>query len=175
MKKAIICLAKNRCHAHVILRDLLRIGFENNEISVLLPDERFGNHPMGYEKHTKALSCAAAGSLVGSLMGCFYGLIEGMGIFALSFSASLSAIGPAYAALSCSAIVGSVGLILGSLVGLNIPEYVVCCYESSLHEGRPLLSIHVDNPYDEKKAIESLEKTGAEDIAATPEEVFVDK
>jgi hypothetical protein len=173
MKKAVFCLARDRCHAYVIVRDLLKTGFQDSEISLLVSEVRESHHPIGHEKHTKAPVCAALGSLVVGIIGGAFGFLSGTGVIALPHATTMLDIGPVYAALSCATIGGSIGYLLGVAIGLTMPEYVVRSYEPSVREANALLSVHVENTYDEKKAIEVFEQTGAEGIGAAPEETFI--
>jgi hypothetical protein len=84
------------------------------------------------------------------------------------------AAGPILAALSGSALGGSLGLAIGTFVGWGIPKYEAKQYENGLKEGHILLSIHGENETELLTARDILEKNGASDIAITTEQVRED-
>jgi hypothetical protein len=64
---------------------------------------------------------------------------------------------------------GTVGSIVGALVGLGMPEYEAQRYEGRIKEGGILLSVHCDRSEWVKRAEELLKNTGADDIASAGE------
>ena len=79
------------------------------------------------------------------------------------------------AALSGAAVGGTAGGLIGTLVGMGIPEYEAKRYEGRLREGRILISVHTDNSDELKRAKEIFERAGAEDIASAGEESVSEK
>jgi len=73
------------------------------------------------------------------------------------------------AALAGVGVGGAIGGLTGALVGMGVPEYEAKRYEGRVKNGGILLSVHSDNSDWTKKAKESLERTGAEDISSTGE------
>ena len=53
MSKSILCIVPDRIRAEMIVRDLQRAGFVNDDISVLMPD-RAGTRDFAHEHGTKA-------------------------------------------------------------------------------------------------------------------------
>jgi hypothetical protein len=64
---------------------------------------------------------------------------------------------------------GAVGGFAGALIGSGVPEYEAKRYDGRLRKGGILLSVHCDDSEWASNAKEILQRTGAEDIAATGE------
>jgi hypothetical protein len=73
------------------------------------------------------------------------------------------------AALSGSAVGGSVGLLIGALIGSGIPEYEAERYQTGLKGGNILISVHTDNDEEINRASEIMKKEGVKDISSTSE------
>jgi uncharacterized membrane protein len=79
------------------------------------------------------------------------------------------------AALSGAAVGATAGGLIGTLIGMGIPEYEAKRYETRLREGRILLAVHSENSDETKRAKEIFERAGAEDIATAGEESVSEK
>ena len=143
-------------------------GFRNTDISVLFP-QNVGSKDFAHEKGTKAPEGAMAGAGSGAVVGGVLGWIAGIGALAIPGVGPLIAAGPIMAALAGMGVGGAIGGITGALVGLGIPEYEAKRYEGRVRQGGILLSVHSDSSEWTKRAKEILERTGAQDIAATGE------
>jgi hypothetical protein len=62
-----------------------------------------------------------------------------------------------------------VGGITGALIGMGIPEYEAKRYEGKLKSGNVLISVHIENNDEQKRAREILNQIGAEDISVSGE------
>jgi hypothetical protein len=147
---------------------LVKSGFQSSDISVLLP-ENLGSKAIGTEKATKAPEGAATGAGSGAVLGGTLGLLAGIGALAIPGVGPLIAAGPIMAALAGMGIGGAVGGLTGALVGMGIPEYEAKRYEGRLQKGGILLSAHCDTSEEIKRAKETMQRTGAEDISSTGE------
>jgi heat induced stress protein YflT len=143
-------------------------GFRSTDISVLFP-ENLGTKDFAHAKGTKAPEGAATGAASGAVVGGAFGWLAGIGALAIPGLGPFIAAGPIMAALAGVGVGGTVGGVTGALVGMGIPEYEAKRYEGRLKKGGILLSVHSDNSDWTKRAKEILERTGAEDIAATGE------
>jgi hypothetical protein len=98
------------------------------------------------------------------------GWLVGTGVVVVSGLGALVAAGPLVAILAGVGVGSVLGSLAGGLIGLGIPEYEARRFETFVKEGGILLSVHVDDVEWKYKARDTLELTGAEDIATTREE-----
>jgi hypothetical protein len=167
-KTAVFGLYSGRGAAERAVESLIRAGFGNNAISVLLPDIK-STKDFAHEKHTKAPEGATTGVATGGVVGGTLGLLAGIGALAIPGVGPFIAAGPIMGALAGLGVGGAVGGLLGALVGMGIPEYEAKRYEGHLKEGGVLLSVHCDTSDQITRAKESLKGSGAVDIASTGE------
>jgi len=149
--------------------NLLTLGFTNSDISVLLPDDD-STRAFAHEKNTKAPEGTATGVTAGGVIGGTLGLLAGIGVLAIPGVGPLIAAGPIMGALAGLGVGGTVGGIVGALVGMGIPEYEAKRFEGAVKDGGTLLSVHCDTSDEISRAKDSLEATGAKDIASSGEE-----
>jgi hypothetical protein len=147
---------------------LVRAGFSDNAISVLLPDAQ-GTRDFAHEKNTKAPEGTTTGVATGGAIGGTLGLLAGIGALAIPGVGPFIAAGPIMGALAGLGVGGAVGGLVGALVGMGIPEYEAKRYEGRLKEGGVLLSVHCDTADQITRAKAILTGTGAADIASTGE------
>jgi len=147
---------------------LRRAHFRNTDISALFPDNT-GTKDFAVEKGTKAPEGASTGAASGAVAGGVLGWLAGIGLLAIPGIGPFIAAGPIMAALAGAGALGTVGGIVGALVGMGIPEYEAKRYEGRVKNGGILLSVHCDDHDWVKRSEEILKRTGAEDIASTSE------
>jgi uncharacterized membrane protein len=147
---------------------LVREGFANNDISVLLPDNQ-SSKEFAHEKHTKAPEGTATGAATGGTIGGTLGLLAGIGALAIPGLGPFIAAGPIMATLAGIGVGGAVGGLVGALVGVGISEYEAKRYESRVKDGGVLLSVHCATSDDVTRAKELLKRTGADDISTASE------
>jgi hypothetical protein len=149
--------------------DSLRLeGFRAADISVLFPDNA-GSKDLAHQKSTKAPEGAAAGMSAGAIIGGALGWLAGIGTLALPDLGALAAAGPILAALAGAGAVGTLGGLIGAIVGFTVPEYEAKRYEGRLKKGGILLSVHCDDADWIKRAKRVLKSTGAMKIAEAAE------
>ena len=149
--------------------DLLSAGFSNDDISVLLPDDKRSHRDFAHEKATKAPEGAAAGVTAGGAIGGTLGLLAGIGMLAIPGFGPFIAAGPIMGALAGLGAGGALGGVVGALVGMGMPEYEAKRYEGRIKAGGVLLSVHCDTAEEIKRAKEVLKQTGAQDISSSGE------
>ena len=150
------------------LEALRSAGFRNTDISVLLP-ENSGTKDFVHQKDTKAPEGATTGATTGAVVGGIVGWLAGIGALAIPGIGPLIAAGPIIGMLAGAGAVGVAGGIVGTLIGLGIPEYEAKRYEGRVRSGGILVSVHCDDSEWVKRAKRVLEQTGAEDIASSGE------
>ena len=165
---AVFGIYQTRAQVEAAVDQLRVAGFRATDVSVLFP-ENVGTKELGTEKHTKAPEGVAAGATSGALLGGTLGWLVGIGALAIPGLGPFIAAGPLMAVLSGVGVGAAVGGVAGALVGLGIPEYEAKRYEGLIKSGGILLSVHTDDRDWTKRAKELLERTGADEVAATSE------
>jgi hypothetical protein len=166
---AIFGIYPNGFQAERAVAHLIRAGFSNNSIAVLLADND-SRQRFAHEKHTKAPEGATAGAIVMGLIGTVLGLLAGAGA-PLVFPGvqSLGMAGPLVGALAGFGAGCVFGGTIGAIVGACIPEFEAKRYDEWMRGGGVLLSAHCDNAEQIHSAEEVLKMSGAKDIAAKTE------
>lgn len=161
-------IMSDKSSLEVAVDALKRAGFSSNDISALMPDDH-SSKDFAHEKHTKAPEGAAAGGTAGVILGGALGWLVGLGMLAIPGVGPFIAAGPIMAMLAGAGVVGAVGGISGALIGMGVPEFEAKRYETKLHHGRVLLSVHSDSTEEISRAKEILQRVGAEDISTASE------
>ncbi len=167
-KTAVFGLYQSVGHAEQAVDRMLHSGFSNDDISVLLPDNK-STREFAHEKNTKAPEGTTTGVTTGGAIGGTLGLLAGIGALAIPGVGPFIAAGPIMGALAGLGVGGAVGGLIGALVGMGIPEYEAKRYEGRIKQGGVLLSAHCDTSEEITRAKNILKQTGAEDIASTGE------
>ena len=165
---AVFGIYSSRPAVEEAVEHLRMAGFRSTDISVLFPENQ-GTKDFAHEKNTKAPEGATTGMISGGIAGGVLGWLTGIGALAIPGLGPFIAAGPIVAALAGAGAVGTVGGMIGALVGMGIPEYEAKRYEGRIRDGGVLLSIHCDNSDWVKRAKEILRDTGAQDIASAGE------
>jgi hypothetical protein len=167
-RTAVYGIYKDLTKADSAVDHLLREGFSNSDVSVLVADSE-STREFAHRKATKAPEGTATGATAGGVLGGTLGLLAGIGALAIPGVGPLIAAGPIMATLAGVGAGGAVGGIVGALVGAGIPEYEAKRYEGHVKNGGVLLSVHCDTSDEIKRAKDFLKATGAEDISASGE------
>ena len=168
-KTAVFGIYATAATAENAVDHLVSIGFANQAISVLLPDDET-TRAFAHEKSTKAPEGTTTGGVTGGVIGGTLGLLAGIGMIAIPGIGPLIAAGPIVATLAGVGAGGVAGGVVGALVGMGIPEYEAKRYEGAVKGGGVLLSVHCDTSAQVSAAKQGLKDTGARDISATGEE-----
>ena len=166
--KAVFGIYPNRPAVEEAVANLRSAGFRSADVSVLFPENE-GTKDLAHEKSSKAPEGATTGGLAGGIAGGVLGWLTGIGALAIPGVGPLIAAGPIVAALAGAGAVGTLGGIIGGMVGLGIPEYEAKRYEGRIREGGVLLSVHCDDSHWVKRAKDVLKQTGAQDIGSAAE------
>jgi hypothetical protein len=167
-KTAVFGLYHSRLQAELSVEQLLRAGFSNDDVSVLMQDSQ-STKEFAHEKNTKAPEGTTTGVAAGGVVGGTLGLLAGIGALAIPGVGPFIAAGPIMATLAGLGVGGAVGGLIGALVGMGIPEYEAKRYAGQIKEGGVLLSVHCDTSEEITKAKELLKHTGAQDISSSGE------
>lgn len=165
---AVYGLYKDREGVEDAVEALKGAGFRNTDISVLFPDNQ-GSKDFAHEKNTKAPEGGMVGAGSGALLGGALGWLAGIGLLAIPGVGPFVAAGPIMAMLAGVGVGGAFGTIVGSLVGMGMPEYEAKRYEGRIRDGGILFSAHCDSDAWVKRAMEIMKQTGAEDISSAAE------
>jgi hypothetical protein len=168
-KTAVFGLYSSIEHAERAVDELVSARFSNNDVSVLMADNK-GSKDFAHEKHTKAPEGTATGVAAGGTIGGTLGLLAGIGALAIPGVGPFIAAGPIMGALAGVGVGGAVGGLVGALVGMGLPEYEAKRYEGRLKEGGILLSVHCATSEEITRAKDLLKRTGATDISSAGEE-----
>jgi hypothetical protein len=166
--KAVFGIYDSTVQAERAVDTLLRSGFSNNDISVLLPDDQ-STREFAHKKDTKAPEGTATGVTAGGVIGGTLGILAGIGAIAIPGVGPFIAAGPIMGGLAGLGVGGAVGGLIGALVGMGIPEYEAKRYEGRLKKGGVLLSVHCNTSEEIDRAKEMLKSTGAQDISSAGE------
>jgi hypothetical protein len=167
--KAVIGILSNREQAELVVGELQRGGFSNNDISAVFSDNK-GTRDFAHEQNTKAPEGAVTGASAGGAIGGTLGLLAGIGALAIPGVGPLIAAGPIMAALSGAAAGAALGGLTGALVGMGIPEVEAKQYEGKVKSGNILLSVHVEDADERARAKKILESNGATDVVTAGEQ-----
>jgi Protein of unknown function (DUF3341) len=150
------------------LQALRNAGFRNTDISVLIP-ENAGTKDFVHRKDTKAPEGATTGAASGAVIGGVLGWLAGVGALAIPGLGPFIAAGPIMGMLAGAGAAGVAGGVVGSLVGMGIPEYEAKRFEGRVKDGGILLSVHCDSSEWITRAKKILAETGGEDVSSASE------
>ena len=159
----------NREGVEAAVAALRDAGFRGSDISILAPENLGDIRDIGTVKSTKAPEGATAGGTSGALLGGVLGWLVGIGVLAIPGIGPILAAGPIMVALAGVGVGATLGGVTGALVGFGVPEFEAKRYETRLHKGGILLSVHADNADWIARAKAILAKTGAEEISSASE------
>jgi hypothetical protein len=168
MGSAVSCTAQTAGQAYQILDRLKAAGFSGNDVSLLMPD-KWGGNDFAIDNQTKAPEGAATGAGTGALVGGGLGWLAGIGALAIPGLGPLIAAGPIIGALTGAAVVGTMGGVAGTLIGMGIPEYEAQRYQGNVKAGHALISAHSESAAETDLAKRIFEDAGAENISVASE------
>ena len=161
-KHAVFGIYSNHSTSEKAIEQLKKDGFKGDEISILAPHQKVLS--LIHDPENKTVDDTEMGALIGGVMGW----LAGITLIAIPGFGAAIAGGPIlWAFLSLGGMAGAGGVI-GGLLGLGLPEKESKHYESRLHKGDILLSIHCDDEARTMKAKEVLIHTGAADVYSRP-------
>ena len=168
MKASVYCTTKTVEQADHIIAELKAAGFQNNDISALLPDKR-GTKDFAHEHNTKAPEGATTGGIAGLGVGAALGWLAGIGALAIPGVGPFIAAGPIMAALGGAAVGTATGGVIGALVGMGIPEFEAKRYDAKVRDGNILISVHTEDGKQRDVAKDIFKRGNADDISTGSE------
>jgi phosphohistidine swiveling domain-containing protein len=160
VKKALFGVAKSEDRAASIVDQLKVAGFSENDISVL-SSNRVGSRHFAHEQHTKAPEGAAFGAVSGVVLGAAFGWLVGIGTLAIPGLGPLLAAGPIIAALTGAGGGAVVGGVMGTMIGMGMPEFEAKQYDDKMKGGNILISVHTEDRMERDRAVGIFKNAGA--------------
>lgn len=164
MKHTVTATFKTYTAAQHALLTLEANGFSERDISVLVADKTNGKS-FNIEDASKAPEGAAVGGIAGGVIGAIAAGLTAVGSIVIP-GAGLLVAGPIVAALAGGAVGAASGSLLGSLVGLGIPEHEAKRYEDEISKGSVLVAVDAEGSDRAKLVKEIFEGEDAYHIAA---------
>lgn len=158
MAKLVTGIFKNRSNSMLAVEDLIRHGFPQEDISLLIPDTATGREWCSVPA-TKAPEMGVFGTVVGGAIGaiCF-------GLAAMGYTPSPTAGAEGLlGAFAGAGLGGTIGLIVGSLFGMTVPEFEANLFSLDKRHGGLLVGVYCH----EKRAREAakvLDAAGAKSL-----------
>lgn len=150
MSQVVIGVFKYQDDAESALSDLKDLGYDANEISVVMKDIREAKH-MQEKTGVHVAEGAGSGAVTGGAIGGLVGLLVGIGAITIPGIGAILIGGPIAAALGLTgaaatatsgAVTGALaGGLVGGLVGLGVPEEEAKEYEEDIKGGGVLLAV----------------------------------
>ena len=154
-REAVTAILKTRSDLERVMDALKDRGFRPTDITVMMSAIK-GKHEMAFEKVTKAYKGAAVGGGVGLVIGLLHGWMATKQIVIFPGTEFVMDRAP-WLIVATSCVYGILlGAVIGLLIGMKFPEYVVRLYEKSVRGGSMLISVRVDNPQWKARAIDIL-------------------
>ncbi len=163
MDRTVVALFDDVSTAQRALEELLRSGFDRNDISVVRTDAEGGYASGTTTGDVADASGAATGAGVGAALGGIAGLVIGLGVLAIPGIGPIVAAGPLATTLAGAGIGAAAGGIIGALTDVGIPESDAGYYAEGVRRGGTLLTVRAgDNQV--SRATEILNRFSPVDV-----------
>jgi hypothetical protein len=146
---------------------LQKTGYRPADIAVLSA-ENTGSKDFAHEKRNRALEAASIGAVAGAIAAAAVGWLATR-VTGFPGMESFAALPPVIAGLAGAGSGGTLGWIVGLLLGIRMTQYVAKRYAGRMGCGGILLSVHCDSPEWRQRAEKSLQNTGARHISCASE------
>ena len=164
MTHVVTALFPNRACADAAANALLRAGFRQEDVSVLMSETTRGRE-FGIVEGTKAEEGALAGAATGGTIGAIVAGVAAVGALAIP-GVGLVAAGPIVAALAGVGAGGLAGGAVGALIGAGIPEHEAKLLGPEVARGSILVGVHVARDEDTAKARNVMRSAGGLSLKA---------
>ncbi len=161
MPVVVSALFKDRFAVEHAVRLLQELGFEQDDVSVLMSDATMGREfgEFAVVKHSKVGEGAAAGAATGGVLGAIVAALAAVASIAIP-GIGLLATGPLVAALAGAGAGGAAGTFVGALVGAGIPEHEAKLLGPGVERGGILVGVHVSERPDVARVKAALKEAG---------------
>ncbi|WP_051663920.1 hypothetical protein [Dyadobacter crusticola] len=152
-----------RADADKAYKSLLKRGYSEDEISVLMSDETLNKHLSDSSDHSEPESKPAneeeKGKVIGGATGAFTGFLMSLSLIAVP-GLGISIAGPVVAGIT-GAITGRT---LGGIIGARIPSTHSETYEEGVKEGGIIISVDPKNMAERDSIIQDFKQQNGRDI-----------
>lgn len=145
MDRTVVALFDDVKTAQQALEELLRNGFDRNDVSVVRTNAE-GDYSTGTTTTDMPEgSGVAAGAGIGAALGGIAGLVVGLGVLAIPGIGPIVAAGPLATTLAGAGIGAAAGGIIGALTDVGIPEEEAGYYAEGIRRGGTLLTVRASD------------------------------
>lgn len=162
MAKLVTAVFRTRAAAMLAMEDLVRHGYSQDDISLLMSESTRGREFMVNES-SKAPEGMATGAAIGGALGALLLGLTAVGTIAAP-ALGIAAAGhwlPALAGFGAGALGGG---LIGGLAGMGIPEHEAELYRGEIEKGGILLGIFSSTDDRAKEAQKLMEANTAEHL-----------
>jgi len=166
----LVGMFSNRDDAEKAYNELKSMGYDTNDINIVMTDEgqkrHFGSDSDHHktEMGNKALEGTGKGAAIGGTLGGIAGAIAALGTNLIVPGLGLVILGPLAAGLAGAGAGGLTGGIIGALVGSGIPKEKAETYHSGLKEGNIVITVHPHDLNDATRIQEQWRQLNGRDI-----------
>lgn len=175
MAKTILGAFPNQQRADEAWRSLSRVGYDAQDISVLVR-EGVVIQPDSNTPAENAADGAVSGAVTGGAIAGIAGLLIGLGVIAIPgigglliggpLAAALGLTGAAATATSAAATGAVAGGLIGALSGLGVPEDRATLLAEHLQAGGVILAVNITNDQEEATVTDVFTANGVTDITS---------
>ncbi|GHO94866.1 hypothetical protein KSF_049140 [Reticulibacter mediterranei] len=159
-RSTVVGVFPDRPHAEQAITELHGLGFRDEQIGYVVPDEKETGGKVSEKKPGEGAALgAASGGVAGGLLGAGAALL-------------IPGIGPAIAGGILAATLGGlaagalVGGLTGALVKLGVPEEEARYYQSEFQAGRPIVTVEALGQ--QQAVVDVFHRCGAHDASSRP-------
>ncbi len=166
----LVGMFNDRADAERAYKDLKDMGYDGDEINVIMTPEGKERHFRSDHKDTrtemgnKALEGTGTGAAIGGITGGIAGAIAAIGTNLIIPGLGLVVLGPLAAGLAGAGAGGLTGGIIGALVGAGIPKEKAGVFEQGLKEGKIMLAVRPHSLADAENLTAHWRQFHAQDV-----------
>jgi hypothetical protein len=166
--KMLAAAFRDHANAQLAHDRLLRLGYANDEINVLMSETTrtkfYTTHEGPQRTGTAVAEGMGIGGAIGTAVGATLGAIVAIGTSIAVPGLGLIVAGPLVAGLAGAGAGAVTGGVLGGLIGLGIPESNARAYEVVLREGGVILGVVPHSNDDAHRIRQDFEELNGENI-----------